>query len=81
MIREKVYGKNHPAFSNFLLRLAEYYFIKNQYTEAREPLESSLNICIDKFKPDHPEILKRLVMFAHLERITSDNIVCEKKVA
>jgi tetratricopeptide (TPR) repeat protein len=81
-IREKSYGKDHLAFANYLLRLAQYYLIRRQYTEAREPLENSLDICLEKYesKLDHPEILKRQVLTARLFRITSDITNAERRI-
>ena len=79
-IRKEAYDEKHPEYSNYQMRLAEYYSIGGRYEQAQKVIEKSLQICIDKFTSGHPEIIKRQVMSARLARISGNIIDAEKRI-
>ena len=79
-IRSESYGKTHLRYADFQMRLAEFHLRLNDYDEAQHNLTQSLEVCRNKFKDDHPEIIKRQVSLAHLARIKGDIRTAEKHI-
>ena len=79
-IRSKTYGKNHPDFANYQMRLARWYEISGRYDEAREIMEQSLQTCLSIFSAEHPENIRRMIELARIARMVNDIVGAEKRI-
>ena len=79
-IRRQAYGKAHPEYSNYLMRLAQYYMTVDDYAQAEEKLNDSIQIWTEKFSANHIEMIKRRVMAAQIARISGSAVDAEKHI-
>ncbi|HEX5032144.1 MAG TPA: CHAT domain-containing tetratricopeptide repeat protein [Candidatus Eisenbacteria bacterium] len=76
-IKEKVLGKDDPAYAASLYQLGCWYYMNGEFKTARPLLENSLHIREDKLGPNHLDVASSLFLLGALRTELGDHAGAE----